>query len=104
MVIVRFIEHGERIADLLDELRALTFETDNEHALVRLTTGERALVEGEPDGINFGWQITRLYVHTHPYYRPTSGPSDDDFAALVDLRQTHSYLLERGLLTKFRRH
>jgi hypothetical protein len=67
MTIVRTLPPGTA-GGVVGEARALTFATGNEHALVRLATGERALVSGGPGGIDFGvGQVTRIIGHSHPY-------------------------------------
>jgi hypothetical protein len=87
---------------ILNEAKALTFETGNEHALVRLATGERALVSGGPGGISFAeGHVTRIIGHTHPYGAMSSGPSAADAAALRALGQTHSYVVEGGRIIRF---
>jgi hypothetical protein len=66
MTVVRTLPPGTATG-VVGEARALTFATGNEHALVRLATGERALVSGGPGGITFAeGQITRIIGHTHP--------------------------------------
>ena len=102
MQVVRTIEHGEKIANIISEAKMLTFSTGNEHALVKLATGERALVSGGPGGITWDLgQVSRVFGHTHPYELPPTGPSASDFAALDALGQRSSWLLEHGLLTRF---
>ena len=101
MQIVREIQHGEKAADLIQELKELTYTTDNEHAIVELSSGERAIVSGGEKGIEFGDQITRLFAHTHPYHLGATGPLAADVNALQQLGQRSSYLLEHGEITKF---
>ena len=104
MTVVRTIGRGEKIADIINEAKGLTFGTGNEHALVRLANGERALVSGGEGGINFAEsQITRLYGHTHPFQFNATGPSMADRAAVQSLGQRSSWLLEHGQLFKFGR-
>lgn len=94
MTVVRTLPPGTA-GGVVSEARALTFATGNEHALVRLATGERALVSGGPGGIAFGeGQITRIIGHSHPYGFGSIGPSAADFGALRSLGQTHSYVLD----------
>ena len=47
---LRQIAHGERVADIIAEAKALTFATGNEHALISLTSGQRVLVSGGRQG------------------------------------------------------
>jgi len=101
MTVVKTLPAGTA-SGILNEAKALTFATGNEHALVRLATGERALVSGGRDGISFPkGQVTRIIGHTHPYGRGAVGPSTTDVAALKLLGQTHSYLIERGEIIRF---
>jgi RHS repeat-associated protein len=97
MTIVRTIGRGERLADIINEGKSLTFETGNEHAVVTLANGERALVSGNPYGIRFGDQITRIFGHSHPYqFTNAVGASAVDRAAIQALGQRSSWLAERG--------
>jgi hypothetical protein len=51
----------------------LTYRSGNKHALVRLASGERAIVSGGPGGIDFPrGAVSRVIAHTHPY--GTGGP------------------------------
>ncbi|WP_121761918.1 RHS repeat domain-containing protein [Corallococcus sp. AB038B] len=100
MVVVRIIKKGEKIADIVNESKALTFTSGNEHALVRLATGERALVSGGPGGITFApGQVTRIFGHTHPTSAP---PSSADFEALRRLGQSQQTVYHGGQATKIR--
>jgi hypothetical protein len=102
MTVVRTIARGEAVADIVNEGKALTFATGNEHALVTLANDERALVSGGSNGINFGpGQITRLFGHTHPYGTGTVGASAADRMAIQALGQRSSWLVEGGKVTKF---
>jgi hypothetical protein len=44
LTLVRTVAHGEQIADLIAEGKVLTFKSGNEHALVKLADGTRAIV------------------------------------------------------------
>ena len=101
MLIVRTIQHGEKVSNIIDEGKLLTLATGNEHALVKLASGERALVSGSPYGIKFGDKITRLFGHTHPNQLLKTGVSELDREALRTLGQRHSYLFERGDFYRF---
>jgi RHS repeat-associated protein len=101
MQVVRVIQRSEKVTDLIMELKSLTFQSGNEHAVVRLATGGRAVVSGGEKSIDFGNKITRLFAHTHPYHLGATGPSAADSLALKALGQRSSYLLEHGSLTKF---
>jgi hypothetical protein len=103
MAVVRTVVRGEKIADILNEGKVLTFETGNEHALVRLGDGSRAIVSGGPGGIRLGEEVVTVFGHTHPYGLPPTGPSAADFQMLENLDQFSSWLLEHGQLTKFHR-
>lgn len=100
--VVRVIQRGEKIADIIEEAKTLTYTTGNEHALVTLTTGERVLVSGGETGIDLSdLPIRRILGHTHPYQFAPTGPSAADFSALEQLGQRSSYLLEHGELSRF---
>jgi RHS repeat-associated protein len=102
MQVLRVIQRGEKIADIMNEAKAYTFSTGNEAALVKLSSGERALVSGGSGGIDLGeGAVTRLFGHTHPYDAPSLGPSSYDIQAIKLLGQRSSYILERGQLIKF---
>ena len=104
MQVVRTIGQGEKIADIVNEAKAFTFQSGNEHALVTLANGERALVSGGQLNINFAeGQVTRLFGHTHSYNFPASGASAADRAAIRALGQRSSWIMERGHLFKFGR-
>lgn len=45
--------------------------------------------------------IDELIAHTHPYSVPSQGPSPADYAALKQLDQQSSILLERGQQISF---
>jgi hypothetical protein len=98
--IVRMIKPGEKVADIVNEGKALTFETGNEHALVTLANGERAIVSGGPGGIDFKpGAVTRIFGHTHPTNAP---PSADDFVATSQLGQSKQYIFHGGEVTVVR--
>jgi RHS repeat-associated protein len=102
MTVVRVIKRGEKITDLTNELKSLTFATGNEYAIVQLADGTRAIVSGGSGGISFAaGQVTRIFVHTHPYGLLKTGASVGDINALTSLGQKTSYLLEQGTITKF---
>ena len=65
-------------------------------ALVRLASGERAIVSGGHTGISGLNDITELIAHTHPYDLAAQGPSTADYTALNQLGQDSSILLEHG--------
>jgi hypothetical protein len=100
MQVVRTVEKGERLADIIDEGKGLTYMTGDEHALVTLADGSRAIVSGGPGGIDFeAGQIIRLFGHTHP---TVAGPSITDATALKALGQTQQSVFHGGLVTKVR--
>ena len=103
MALVRNVDRGERVTDLFNEIKSLQWRTGNEHAIVKLANGDRAIVAGGPNGIEFAdGQIAMLYAHTHPYDAVgLARPSPDDFQALRALGQSSSWLLERGQLVRF---
>lgn len=103
MNIVREIQHGERVSDIVSEGSRLTFLDDIEHAVVSLNDGRRVLVSGGRHGIELSNDVRRVIGHSHPWSLPPSGASAGDLDALRQLGQRSSYLLERGELTRFPR-
>lgn len=98
MQVVRIIRRGEKLEDLKNELKGLTWSTGDEHAVVTLASGERAVVSGGPGGIIFKeGQIKNLFGHTHPTSAP---PSDADASALLKLGQTTQWVLHGGVVSK----
>jgi hypothetical protein len=94
MQVERAIQRGEKVADLINEAKALTFTTGKEHAVVTLANGKRVLVSGGPGGINFAeGSITRIFGHTHP---TNALPSAADAAALRALGQSKQYVFHGG--------
>jgi hypothetical protein len=108
---VRRIQRGEKIANLVDEAKLGAFVAQAEHMILKLATGERLMVKGGRDGINFVHKgsgktqtlhmrvsgrlvrVVRIYGHTHPR---VTGPSQKDLDALDVLKQTRSYIFEIG--------
>ena len=102
--IVRPISRGERVADLVREAAERTYASGGlEHAIVSLNDGTRAIVQGGSGGIQFGEDVARVILHTHPF---TTGPSAADFAMLAQMEQRSSWIYELfgGGLTKFSRN
>jgi hypothetical protein len=82
----------EKVASLIDDLWRGHLSTGVEHALVVLKNGERAIVRGGADGIEFAPnQIRRLITHTHAN---ELGSSRWDREAIAALQQTRSYIVE----------
>lgn len=80
MSLVRIIGKGEKVDDIINEAKGLTWTSKQEHALVTLADGRRALVSGGEGGITFQrGQIKRVFGHTHP---DGSLPSADDALSL----------------------
>lgn len=79
---VRHVGAHESDEELFNELKSLTWESDgNEHALVELENGDRAIGSGGPGGIiNVPGEVL---AHTHPTNAP---PSAADFAAAAGQR------------------
>lgn len=101
MSVVRIITKGEKVPDLINEGKALTWQTGNEHAVVKLATGERALVSGGPGGIKFApGQVKIIFGHSHPTSAP---PSAADVTALQDLNQSKQYVFHGGQVTIVRK-
>lgn len=98
---VRTIAKGEKVDGLIKELAQRTYESGGlEHAIVSLQTGTRIIVSGGKGGIQFGDDVRRIIIHTHP---STTGPSHFDFDMLDALGQRSSYIYELfgGGLTRF---
>jgi RHS repeat-associated protein len=97
MNVVREINKGEKVADLIELAQSRTMATGLEHAIVKLgpnsvAPGARVLVSGGPHGITFSaGEITTLFGHTHPY---VTGASKADFQALRILNQSKQYIIE----------
>ncbi|PWV55754.1 hypothetical protein [Chitinophaga sp. S165] len=92
MKIERYIYQGEKLEDLIETAQLRTFNTGLEHAIVRLSSGEKALVSGGPHGIFFrAGEIKTLFGHTHPVI---TGASAGDLNALIYLNQSKQYIFE----------
>jgi RHS repeat-associated protein len=101
--VVRQIQQGESVSDLIDEVAQLTYESGGqEHAIVSLQSGDRVIVSGGTGGIDFSGMddLNRIILHTHP---TTTGPSALDFQMLQQTGQQSSWIYELfgGGLTKF---
>ena len=102
MSIVREIKKGEKIQDIIDELRKLTYMDTVEHAVVTLKDGTRVIVSGGEHGISLSDDVKRVIGHTHPHHHQKLGPSQGDKDALKQLGNTDkggqrsSYLIEGG--------
>jgi hypothetical protein len=100
MQVERVIQSGEKVADLINEAKALTFTTGNEYAVVTLANGQRALVSGGPGGIKFAeGSISQIFGHTHP---TNALPSAADAEALRTLGQSKQYVFHGGEVTVVR--
>ena len=100
MRVVRTVKKGEKLADIINEGKVLTFTTGNEHALVKLANGQRAIVSGGPGGITFKQgQVMKIFGHTHPTSAP---PSAADVEALRQLGQSAQWVFHGGQVTKIR--
>ena len=96
--ILREIQHGERIADIMAEVNSLRETTGLEYAVVSRTTGgPRVLVYGGSGGIEFSnFPIKRILGHSHPIGFST--PSRADFMLLQSLGQRSSWIYENTLM------
>jgi hypothetical protein len=94
--LVRSVGGHESPDALFSEMRQLTYESGNEHALVRLHSGEFQIHAGGATGIDLSSDISQVIAHTHPYGLDALGPSADDVAMLGQLGQGASILLEHG--------
>jgi hypothetical protein len=101
--VVRQIQPGEKVADLANELKLLTFRSRTqklpvglEHGIVSRSDGTRWLVLGGQEGIDFAdfQDFRRLLVHTHG--RPTGPSLNADIPFLRNNGQRHSYIIELG--------
>ncbi|WP_449397593.1 hypothetical protein [Chryseobacterium wanjuense] len=100
MTIQKIIPQGAKVADIINDIKGLTWSTGNENAVVRLANGEKAIVSGDPGGISFETgQIKTLFGHTHPTSVP---PSAADFKALKILNQIKQYVFHGGETTLIR--
>ncbi|MCP4086103.1 MAG: hypothetical protein GY745_13760 [Actinomycetia bacterium] len=103
MSTVRTIGRGEKVTDLVNEAKALTFTTGNEHAVVKLANGDRVLISGGSGGIELTTDVTLVYGHTHPYGVLSNGASPGDYAMLDALDQPFSYVIDNGEIIRFNR-
>ena len=74
----------------------------NEHAVVRLANGQKAIVSGGSGGITFkSGQIKTLFGHTHPTSAP---PSAADVRAISKefLNQSRQYVVHGRQITLIR--
>ena len=96
MTIEKILPQGSKIDDILNDIKGMTWTTGNEHAVVRLTNGQKAIVSGGPGGISFKQgEISTLFGHSHPIPAP---PSSADYESLIKLGQSKQYILEGGQL------
>jgi len=93
--IVRYIQKGEKLGDVINEIKGLTHDNFVEHAVVKLETGARAVISGGPSSISMKG-VKTIYAHVHPYHLPARGPSPEDYQALQKLEQGFSYIFEHG--------
>jgi hypothetical protein len=96
MEFVREIKKNEKITDLIEEAKTLTYTTGDEYAVVRLADGRKALVKGGPGGIDLPKDLKTLFGHTHPY--PGSPASAADFKAIEIYDQSKQYIYSNGKL------
>lgn len=96
----RNIEPGERVADLENEIKGLTFETGREVAVVSLSDGRRVVAIGGANGMELPANTSRLLAHTHPMGH-TATPSPADMRALEELGQNRSYIYGGGVRQLF---
>ena len=108
---VRIVRHGEKIRDLIDEMKSLTWSEEAEFMVLKIASRERLMVKGGRDGIRFTVKesaegpilemkfqerrvrVVRIFGHTHPR---ATGPSQGDHDALNILGQRRSYIFEIG--------
>jgi hypothetical protein len=84
--LIREIEAGEKIADIVDEAKYLTRQEGKEHAVIKAGNGKRYLISGGEKGIELPKDTKILYGHTHPNLPGATpfnnGPSAADRQAL----------------------
>ncbi|MEA2492507.1 MAG: hypothetical protein QOJ29_418 [Thermoleophilaceae bacterium] len=106
---VREIKKGEKVKDLVDEIKDLVYTTGNEHGVVSYPDGRRMIVSGGPTGISFDpTKVRRVIGHVHPpkailppEIQPTPGPSGGDIHTLTVLGQRSSWLVDNGEFYRF---
>ena len=106
---VREINKGEKVKDLVEEIKDLVYNTGNEHGIVSYPDGRRMIVSGGPTGISFDpSKVRRVLGHVHPpkailppNVQPVPGPSPGDLNALSVLRQRSSWLVDNGEFYRF---
>jgi hypothetical protein len=115
---VRWLDDSQSLDELVNDAKALTWETQREHAVVVLRPNRRAMIRGGRHGIEFivkepslaaiveipvvmpslwmdvngvEFQVDRLEFHTHPR---VTGPSDTDCRVIEMLGQDQSVIYE----------
>ena len=81
----------------MNEVKQRHYESwGDEHAIVKLVAGERAIVAGNSRGINMTDEdVSKVFLHIHPYHVPAlPGPSPKDLLFIRSLKQRSSFLLE----------
>jgi hypothetical protein len=98
MTVEKILPQGAKVTDILNDVKGMTWTSGNEHAVVRLADGQKAIVSGGPRGIFFKpGQIKTLFGHTHP---TSAGPSLADSEALRILGQSRQYVVPGGQITR----
>lgn len=101
MTVEKIIPQGSKIKDTVNDVKGMTWVTGNEHAVVRLTSGQKAIVSGGPGDISLkSGQIKTLFGHIHPTNAP---PSSRDYEALKALGQSKQCVIHGGQTTLIRR-
>lgn len=107
MTVEKIIPQDSKISDILIEIKGMTWMSENEHVVVRLVDGRKAIVSRGPGGIEFQHgQIRTLFGHTHPTPAP---PSFGDFNFLRNYRfyggrigQSRQYVIHGGQISLIR--
>lgn len=98
--IIREIIKGEKIIDIVDEIKWYTRMDGVEHAVIKMSDGKRYIVSGGGKGISFSQDTKIIYGHTHPNYNGTTpfnnGASLADRQALEKLNQSKQYIFHDG--------
>jgi RHS repeat-associated protein len=107
MTTERILDQGSKITDIVNDVKGMTWMTGNEHAVVRLANGQKAIVSGGPGGISFQPnQIRTLFGHTHPLPAPPSA-GDYNFLRIYPfyfdrIGQSRQYVISGGQILLIR--
>lgn len=99
--VIRSIQKGEKVLDIIEEAKLHTRYENVEVALIQVKGGERMLVSGGRDGINLPGSTEKIYGHTHPNLSRGGNnlPSAADREVLDILDQSRTYIFHDGNMT-----